>query len=91
MHALFNLWNDLLIGRLASGGGSQSDIPMVRLFGPNKFRAHNMILRHIFVRMGRISRMWNGLTLGSATYNPLTPLTVAVVIGPSTRGDMVKI
>jgi len=65
MHALFNLWNDLLVGLLAGTGGSQRDIPKVRLLGPNKFRAHNMILREILtkysgVNEGGISRMWNG-------------------------------
>ena len=55
MHDLFNQWNDLLIGRLVLVmvvGGSQNDLPKVRLLRPNKFGTHFMILRHILVRQG---------------------------------------
>ena len=55
-----------------------------------------LILREILVRQS-ITVVWNikdverRLTLGSVTYKPLTPLIVAVVVGPLTGGDTVKI
>jgi hypothetical protein len=50
MHALFNLCNDLLIGRVPVVSGSQSDFPKELLLGPNKFGAHTPTLRHMSVR-----------------------------------------